>query len=44
MRNLRKPCSIIHFGEKNEFYGSHFEIGLNDQLFDESSIGNLIQT
>ena len=44
MPNLRKPCSIIHFKKKHGFYGGHFEIGHNDQLLDESSIGNLIQT
>ena len=27
------------FREKHEFYGSHFKIGHNDQLLDESSIG-----
>ena len=44
MRNLRKLCSIIHFRKKHGFYGGHFEIGHNDQLLDESSIGNLILT
>ena len=32
------------FREKHGFYGGHFEIGYNDQLLDESSIGNLILT
>ena len=32
------------FREKSWFYGGHFKIGHNDQLFDESSIGNLILT
>ena len=44
MRNLRKPFSIILFGKKHGFYGGHFEIGHNDQLLDESSIGHLILT
>ena len=30
--------------KKHGFYGGHFEIGHNDQLIDESSIGNLILT
>ena len=34
----------MHFGKKNRFYGGHFEIGHNDQLLVESSIGNLILT
>ena len=38
MRNLRKPCSIIHIGENHGFYGGHFEIDHNDQLLDASSI------
>ena len=42
MQNLRKPCSIIHFGKNHGLYGGHFEIGHNDQLLDELSIGNLI--
>ena len=44
MRNLRKPCSIIHFVKNHGFYGGHFEVAHNDQLLDESSIGNLILT
>ena len=32
------------FREKHGFYGGHFEIGYNDQLLDESSIGKLILT
>ena len=37
-----KPCLVceIYHG----FYGDLFEIGHNDQLFEESSIGNLILT
>ena len=41
MRNLRKPCSIIHSRRNHGFYGRHFEIGHNHQLHEESSIGNL---
>ena len=44
MRNLRKPCSVIHFRRSHGFYSDHFEIGHNDQLREESSIGNLILT
>ena len=44
MQNLRKPCSIIHFRRNHGFYGGHFEIGHNDQLLEESSIGNLFLT
>ena len=44
MRDLRKPCSIIHFGRNRGFHGGHFEIGHINQLINESSIGNLIQT
>ena len=38
------PNIIIHFRRNRGFYGGHFKIGHNDQLLNESSIGNLLMT